>query len=550
MHLAAYYLFSACVLIWLAAFSGSVLLSLALGWIASSFLIVGIAYLLNRPGIFRKRADGSIPSFIRVFFVPFMMGSRLVNWINRRIDRVPAVQKVDAHLYLASRLTRTDVESLKHENIQAILDVTCEFAGLDWSKEEGDFEYLNVPILDQSIPSPAQINQAISWVHQQVRRNRSVVIHCALGRGRSVMIMAAYLLRRFPEMTSREIQDRIRTSRETANMNKRQLGVLDQYHRAGYLKHETQMALIANPVSGRKAWPVNKELIERRLSPFFNLKVYETTKDLSATMFARQALDDGAEILVACGGDGTIAEVADCIAGTDATLGIIPFGTANALSHVLYGISTKFIPVDSACDILIEGSRRKIDTARTNGRLMLLMTGIGFVRQMIEDANRGEKNDHGQLAYIRGFMTAISENKLMNLSISLDGSEMLELTVSSLVVANAAPFSSLLAQGRGEPVFTDGLLDVTWIEAGESIPVGLSIAELVINAATSSNLSGSVQHRQAKHVQIRSDSGIKYAVDGELFEAGEIAVEVQPNSLWVMTTENEEGDLVHENDVT
>lgn len=78
-------------------------------------------------------------------------------------------------------------------------------------------------------------------------------------------------------------------------------------------------------------------------------------------------------------------------------------GTANALAHVLMGITSKFIPVEQACDLIIDGQTSIIDTAYCNNELVLLLAGIGFEQSMIEKADRESKNKSGQLAYLNGF---------------------------------------------------------------------------------------------------------------------------------------------------
>ena len=78
--------------------------------------------------------------------------------------------------------------------INAVLDVTAEFDALDWSAERAEVNYLNVPVLDHLAPSHEQIHQALQWIHEQQRQGHNVLIHCALGRGRSVFMAAAYLL--------------------------------------------------------------------------------------------------------------------------------------------------------------------------------------------------------------------------------------------------------------------------------------------------------------------------------------------------------------------
>jgi diacylglycerol kinase (ATP) len=94
---------------------------------------VATAYVFQRPDIFRKKQDGSIPFYIRWLFIPFLCGVQLYNTWARKNDSVPAIQKIDNNLFLASRLFLSEMPELHQHGIKAILDVTAEFDGLDWS---------------------------------------------------------------------------------------------------------------------------------------------------------------------------------------------------------------------------------------------------------------------------------------------------------------------------------------------------------------------------------------------------------------------------------
>ena len=112
------------------------------------------------------------------------------------------------------------------------------------------------------------------------------------------------------------------------------------------------------------------------------------------------------------------------------------------------------------------------------------------------------------------------------------------ITTSSFVVANAAPFTTLLAQGGGQPNHSDGLLDINWlIPNKENSTTVLSIAELMFSSITQSHLAINSQHTNAKKVEISSENGIKYVIDGEVKTADRLVIEIQPASLNVISKE-------------
>ena len=547
IHIKYFYLAGAVLLAYFAVTGTSPLLTFIWAWTSLSLFLVGSAYWFNLASIFRKRQDGTIPWYIRWGFIPFLLGSRLYNHWARKRDSVPSMQKIDEQLYLGCRLFSADLEKIKANKITAILDVTAEFDGLDWSQFEDHIEYLNIPILDHSVPTSAQLNQAVNWLHRQVRANKQVLIHCAMGRGRSVLVLAAYLVCKDKQRNFAEVLQQIKQVRKTAGLNKWQLRALEHMLKQGKINIHKVAWIIANPVSGGGKWQQYGEQIQDELKAYFDLTLKLTTENISANTFAKKARNSGADIIIACGGDGTVTEVASEIVNTDIDLGIIPLGTTNALSHALFGLGSKLIPVSQALDNIIQGHYQAIDTARCNEQLVLLLVGIGFEQQMIESANRERKNALGQFAYLDGLWRAVNADITLTIQLSLDDAEPTTLTTHSLIVANAAPFTSVLAQGDGEPNMTDGLLDITWLDSGDEPKEQLlSLAELAIagwvkegNKDTHSkrpsapSTATKVHHAHAKKVSISSQPKCKYVIDGEIFEPADLTIEVQPASLKV-----------------
>ncbi len=514
-----------------------------IGWVAVSFWLVTAAYFMNAGCIFRKHSDGSIPRYIRWLFIPIFVIIKGYHLWAIRNDSSPAVQKIEDRLFLARRLPVSEVDKIEANQIDAILDVTAEFGAPDWTLIGKKINYLNIPVLDHKPPSKAQLIQAVNWIHGHVKKNKNVMVHCALGRGRSVMVMAAYLLSRDPHLTVDEALLRINKIRPAARLNRRQLKLLNRIDRKKDLVLRNQAWIIANPASGAGKWNKNRKEIIKSLSPYLNLEVKLTSRKKDAEEITRHAVAYGVDLVIACGGDGTISKAAGGLVHTQVSLGIIPLGTTNALSHVLWGMQSKLTPVQLACDIIIKGRQRRIDTGICNGQVFLLIAGLGFEQQMIAYADRHKKDNLGQWAYIQGFLQAVGQNKPLRLTLKADNHPPSEITTTSLVTANAAPFSTVLALGGGIPDYNDGLLDITWIEHAQDFtaPV-LSLAELVL-AATGLGYQGeNVRHIQAEKLSITSESTLEYALDGEPHTSQTLDLSVLPSSLNVLLPADEETD--------
>jgi len=123
---------------------------------------------------------------------------------------------------------------------------------------------------------------------------------------------------------------------------------------------------------------------------------YEIPKSRKAPKRAKRALEEGADLVMVWGGDGTVQRCVDALAGSGVPIAIIPAGTANLFA------SNLGIPKDiaKAVQIGLHGERRPIDVGRINGERFAVMAGTGLDAAMIRDADAGLKDQVGRLAYL------------------------------------------------------------------------------------------------------------------------------------------------------
>ncbi len=508
-----------------------------LAWCGLSAVCVSLAYAKGWGSLFRKN-NGAIPQTIRWVFFPYLAAVQVYNVVVRARDSAPPMNNIGHDVYVGSRLFPRDVTRLQKENIVSVLDVTAEFDGLgSFSEPDTGIHYLNIPVLDHTAPKPLQIAAACRWIEEQHNAGRAVLIHCALGRGRSVFIAAAYLLARGYAKNVDEALEKIANRRCTARLNKRQKRGLNRWFEGDTSLVRPKLKLIVNPVAGSHKWDIYKNEIVSLLDPHFDVSISKTREDYGPADIVKDALSEGYRSFVACGGDGTVSETAGAIVDKNCQLGIIPMGTANALAHVFFGWQSKVIPVYSSCDAIIAGNVRTIDTALCNDELMLLAVGVGLEEHMIRSANREEKTSLGTLAYIKGFAEGLGSGAQQEFRLTLDDDSLGDVRTQSLMIANAAPATTLLAQGLGEPNFEDGRLDVTWFNDSDG-DVGDGIAavgELAYAVVTESVPATHISHRAAQRVKVEGRQGQKlpYVLDGEWREAETIVIAVRPQSLSV-----------------
>lgn len=290
--------------------------------------------------------------------------------------------------------------------------------------------------------------------------------------------------------------------------------------------------LIFNPVAGQGNTDQDLDFIRQTLEPHLNLHVHETAPETMLEDLVKDAIDSGADLVIASGGDGTVSAVAGALIGTGVPLGVIPRGTANAFAVAL-GIP-RVLPIRAACQVILAGQTRKVDVARCNGVPMILLAGVGYEAEMVDLASREMKEQWGPMAYLMAGWQTLDQQSPFEAEIEAEG-EIHKIQANSITVANAAPPTSVLAQGGGEVIYDDGLLDIT-IAGAESKLQAVTTMLRMLGAALvkAGTQQQNVVHGRAKKIKITTDPPQKVVVDGEVIGTTPIEVECIPKGLTVL----------------
>jgi YegS/Rv2252/BmrU family lipid kinase len=288
--------------------------------------------------------------------------------------------------------------------------------------------------------------------------------------------------------------------------------------------------LIFNPVAGQGNSTEELALIRQTLSPTFQLFVHLTTPEINADELVKEALLSQPDLIIASGGDGTVSVVASALIKSGIPLGIIPRGTANAFAVAL-GIPTT---VKEACDVILADIKRAVDAAHCPQQDMILLAGIGFEAGMVEKASREMKNYLGVLAYILAGAQQLNEQGIFDIEIEVDGIKNKSFTAGAITIANAAPPTSVLAQGIGQVNPSDGLLDVTIAMPKSRLDAVTGIIE-VFSAALikSATQRDDVVHFKTPKIKVTTNPPQKVVIDGEIVGTTPIEIECIPGGLTV-----------------
>ncbi len=254
-----------------------------------------------------------------------------------------------------------------------------------------------------------------------------------------------------------------------------------------------------------------------------------------ARRLAREAVQAGAELVAAYGGDGTVMETASGLIGSDVPLGILPGGTANVMAIEL-GVPRE---LEAAARLLLapDVERRALDVGRVGEEHFLLRLGTGFEAVVIEGAERELKDRMGTLAYILSAIKALREPPQTTYRLLLDD-ESVQIEGMSCLVANSGNLGLPGLALHPKIDVSDGLLDVVVIRQADFD----TLLSLAASVAGVENVPESLPHWQVRRVRIESDPVQDVQADGEMIGETPIEVEVVPQALQVVVPARQEAE--------
>jgi diacylglycerol kinase family enzyme len=251
--------------------------------------------------------------------------------------------------------------------------------------------------------------------------------------------------------------------------------------------------LIVNPGAGS----VTDEVKERLDAEFPDYQVVDFPPDKDLIKGLR-----GQALIVACGGDGTIAEVARLLAGTGHAFGVLPLGTFNNFARSL-DIPTD---LDAAIEVIKHGHARPATVGSVNGRLFLEAAAIGFFGDSLALGEAAKDLRYGELV---DRLAAVASNRRFHFRVTGDVDVSGEAV--SIIVANTPSIGARMPVAESTPV--EPYLDLV-IDPGSKL--GLT-ARLVAAAVRGEPPEGFEAHR-IRHVQIATDPRLD--VHADVHDAG------------------------------
>lgn len=328
-----------------------------------------------------------------------------------------------------------------------------------------------------------------------------------------------------------------------------------------------QAELIYNPYSGqvivRHALDDVVALLRRC---GWSVTLRETKKPSEATELARNAVNRGAKVVIAAGGDGSVSEVANGLLNTEVALGVLPVGTTNswalqmgipALNPMLPGTKLFKLIADleerierplptnyyrkvllGAAQVLVEGHTVLVDVGEVSGRYFLMWAGIGLDAAITESISWKEKRALGSWAYVFSAIESGYRHSSTDVCLKLDG-EVVKASTPLIVVSNIQLYGGVMAIGAKACV-NDAKLDVCVFKGGGFF----AFAQHAINVLSHRHLQDpKIEYYQCSEIVVESACSLPVHLDGDPFTKTPVSIRTIPSSLKVIVPKTVPGNL-------
>lgn len=296
--------------------------------------------------------------------------------------------------------------------------------------------------------------------------------------------------------------------------------------------------LICNPRAGRQeADGVLAPAIDVLTGSGWSVAIQRSSGPGDATILARQAVEEGLDAVLVAGGDGTLNEVVQALAGRETALGYIPYGTVNVWAREL-GIP--LLP-RSAADAIVEGRIERIDLGMANDRYFLLMASMGFDSEIVRRSRSLERHKRrfGVLPYVATGLSFAPLYRGADIELRYDAN-IRRVQALMLVVGNTRLYGGYFHL-TPKAVANDGWLDLCIIKGrGPLALVRQSLPLLLSRSITHSD----VELLRVQELSVRADVALPVQADGELIDSTPITFRVAPRALNAIIPRDFASDLI------
>jgi len=295
-----------------------------------------------------------------------------------------------------------------------------------------------------------------------------------------------------------------------------------------------RVAVVVNPASVADSAQLRKEILQRCAALAIGEPLwFETTKDDPGAGMVGDALSAGADLIVVCGGDGTVAACAGALPGSDVALGVVACGSGNLLARNL----DLPLALGPALDVAFGSGRRRLDLLESAGRRFVVMAGLGFDAEMIRGTSEELKAKVGWPAYLIGIARALRSHQHARFEVTVDDGPVVRRTGVGVLVGNVGQLQGGLAVlPDAKP--DDGLLDIAVLTPRSIRDWPVLVLRILLRKPNSGDQAEVMRGRQ---VLISTDRSMPVEYDGESAgEADGMTVRVLPAAIVICSDGKDE----------
>ncbi len=295
--------------------------------------------------------------------------------------------------------------------------------------------------------------------------------------------------------------------------------------------------LIFNPAAGQR----DQRAAVAEVSTFlqahgWQVITHQTHGAGDATTYAREAVGDSYDVVLAAGGDGTINETINGLAHSNVALGVLPSGTANVWAQEIglpipRILSTDPNPLLSGVKQLLAGTVRPIDLGKANGRYFMLYGSVGFDAHIVREMEslKDLKQRLGGMAYfIAG--TVAAWNFIGTRATLVVDDKRMRRRIWAVMAANTQLYGGLIRIAP-DAVADDGLLDVVVVEGYGPLATLQHFAGFLLRGIL---VDPQVEIFRARALQVVTRRPMPVQVDGDPAGVTPLTIEIAPQALKVL----------------
>ncbi|WP_123029210.1 diacylglycerol/lipid kinase family protein [Mycolicibacterium stellerae] len=251
----------------------------------------------------------------------------------------------------------------------------------------------------------------------------------------------------------------------------------------------------------------------------------ETTPTDPGAGMAEAAVEAGVQLVMICGGDGTVMACLDALSRSGLPVAVLPLGSGNLLARNL-GIPLEF---DESLNVAVNGDDRLIDLGRVGDQPFAVMAGMGLDAAMMADTTERMKRVAGWPAYVASALRHLRD-PVMRVQLSIDGGPPVSRSARTVLVGNVGELEGGLELLPAASV-DDGLLDVV-IVAPRKLRDWVRVAYRIVRKPHTRDRH--LEHFAGQAISIEADREVPRQVDGEVIDDGRhIDARVEPGALIV-----------------